>query len=646
MFVSVVIMIFIVVTYRGFIDSVDKYRSSAESLQAKQIISADLNSNIEKIKLLYYTVMLTSNKKKLLSINIKRLTQTIAKAQKLIAILEHGGVYQKSLPLNIAGQDMYAEAYHYTKPKFSIEAIRLKPKIEWLAQKSDYLEKLMQERIYVMAHHRDVMEPLSRIRNEISLFTKSIDSIFKRMEEDSNKLFFEAQKELTQQKALAKQTKEKHNILIYSAVFLLLLNILLGAYYFIRALRHKLYTDNLTQLYSRVKLEELPFDKHSLLLFIDIDDFSDINGLYGNEAGDQVLRCLADRIKEVAPKAMHFRVSGDVFGLYFSDMPLHTDSITKLIKDIRGYIYRYSRKKKICKEEISVTVGAAMGENCLHDAFMALDIAGSKKEPYHIFGDESEFKKEIEFNRYWHRELVRALDEDDILPFFQPIVDQALCIIGHEALMRLRKHDNEEIVYVSPMFLGVASKTKQYLPISQKMIEKTFIYFSNVKSSSFSVNLSSEDIETKSARDFLKSMIVQYDIANRVVFEILESSFVENQLVLQEFIAEFKSYGVRFAIDDFGSGYSNSRRVVNLNPDYIKIDGELVQNMLEDQKSYKMIESIVSYAQEFHIKTVAEHVSSPEIFEACKELGIDYFQGYLFAEPTAEIATKITKLTL
>jgi len=634
-------MIFLLLTYREFIRDLEGYRVRAESLQAKQIISADLNSNLEKIKLFYYRTMLTSNKEKVLDINMALLRDAITQAKELIAILEHGGIYQKKLQLNIAGQDLYAKSYYYPKPEFSIEAIRLKPKIVWLSEKSYYLERLMQKRIDIMKQHQSPMEPLSQIRNKISLFTKSINSIFKRMEEDSNKLFYVAQKELGIQKLSDSRTREHYNFLIYSAVLLLLLNILLGLYFLIKILRHKLYVDDLTQLYSRVKLEETIFDENALLLLVDIDDFSDINSLYGIEVGDGVLQHFSQKIKDFDPSVEHFRVAGDVFALYYMNATHNTDAIVAKIKALQWYLYHSHCPEHICQAEISVTVGAAIGKHCLHDAFMALDIANTKHEPYRIFSDESDFKKEIEFNRLWHNELSLALENDSVIPFFQPIVNQDMRIIKYEALMRLGKIVDGEIVYIPPIYLDVAVKTKQYLSLSQSMIKKTFIQFADETQGAFSINISYQDINTQTTRDFLKKMIVEHGVAGRVTFEILESSFIDSYDLLKIFIAEFQAYGAKFAIDDFGSGYSNAKRVVNLNPDYIKIDGELIKHMLDDRKSYKMVENIISYAKEFHITTIAEHVSSMELFKACKKLEIDYFQGYLFAKPAKELQTQV-----
>jgi EAL domain-containing protein (putative c-di-GMP-specific phosphodiesterase class I) len=92
--------------------------------------------------------------------------------------------------------------------------------------------------------------------------------------------------------------------------------------------------------------------------------------------------------------------------------------------------------------------------------------------------------------------------------------------------------------------------------------------------------------------------------------------------------------GVLIAIDDFGSGYANYAHILELKPDYIKIDGSLIQNILSDNDSKILVQSIVRFAHELNITTVAEYVENKEIFELLKEYGVDEFQGYYFGRPT------------
>jgi EAL domain-containing protein (putative c-di-GMP-specific phosphodiesterase class I) len=103
--------------------------------------------------------------------------------------------------------------------------------------------------------------------------------------------------------------------------------------------------------------------------------------------------------------------------------------------------------------------------------------------------------------------------------------------------------------------------------------------------------------------------------------------------VVKEFIAEAKRIGVEIAIDDFGSGYSNFEHLIHLDVNYLKIDGSLIQNLDTDENAQLIVKTIVQFAQALHIKTIAEYVSSEEIFNHVKELGIDYSQGYFIGKP-------------
>ena len=100
-----------------------------------------------------------------------------------------------------------------------------------------------------------------------------------------------------------------------------------------------------------------------------------------------------------------------------------------------------------------------------------------------------------------------------------------------------------------------------------------------------------------------------------------------------------KKYNCKIAIDDFGSGYSNLNHIINLDIDYIKIDASIIKNIDKDENSEHIVKLLVEFSKKLGIKTIAEFVSSKEIFEKVKKLGIDYSQGYYFSEPQKEIET-------
>ena len=126
---------------------------------------------------------------------------------------------------------------------------------------------------------------------------------------------------------------------------------------------------------------------------------------------------------------------------------------------------------------------------------------------------------------------------------------------------------------------------------------------------------------------------LKFEDRNRLVFEILESENLSDYDFLEEFVLKYKKLGVKIAIDDFGSGYSNFIRIIRLKPDYLKIDGSLIKNIDKDNNSYEIVKSIIAFSKTLNIRTIAEYVHSEEIFNLLLELGVDEFQGYYFGKP-------------
>jgi EAL domain-containing protein (putative c-di-GMP-specific phosphodiesterase class I) len=186
---------------------------------------------------------------------------------------------------------------------------------------------------------------------------------------------------------------------------------------------------------------------------------------------------------------------------------------------------------------------------------------------------------------------------------------------------------------ISPyFFIDRAKRINLYSEITKKVIQKSFEFFEG-KSIEFSINLSISDILEKEVVDFLIQKIYEYDIGYFLTIEITESEGIDNFEEVISFIKIVKNLGVKIAIDDFGTGYSNFSYLVKLQADFIKIDGSIIQDINKSKTAKAVIEAIVFFSKKVGMKTVAEFVSSKDIFKACKELEIDYFQGYLFDEP-------------
>lgn len=151
-----------------------------------------------------------------------------------------------------------------------------------------------------------------------------------------------------------------------------------------------------------------------------------------------------------------------------------------------------------------------------------------------------------------------------------------------------------------------------------------------------SINISVTDIEKTFTREKIFDLLEEYHSdAHRIVFELLEDEDVKDFNIIKDFIRHVKNQGVKIAIDDFGSGYSNFERLLEFEPDILKIDGSLIKNIVQDTYSKSIVETIVLFAKKQNIKTIAEYVENEEIFNILKDLGVDYSQGYYFGKPEA-----------
>ncbi len=150
-----------------------------------------------------------------------------------------------------------------------------------------------------------------------------------------------------------------------------------------------------------------------------------------------------------------------------------------------------------------------------------------------------------------------------------------------------------------------------------------------------SVNISFVDIQNLEFVEALGKNIKKLTIEqkNRLVFEILESDFISDYKVLDEFIFEYRKQGIKIAIDDFGTGYSNFSHILKIKPDYIKIDGSLIKDLDSDKHSYEIVKSIIDFSHSLEIKVIAEFIHNEEIYKIVKELEVDEFQGFYLGEP-------------
>lgn len=408
-------------------------------------------------------------------------------------------------------------------------------------------------------------------------------------------------------------------------------------------LEYRLYHDHLTELENHASMmKTIESSSFEVLFLININGFQNINDIYGLNAGNTVLKKFAKILQEFNSDERYkiYRVYGDEFVLYRGKEKSFYDEFEEDKKKVLTYLESIKIHLDVIDEYIDIepTIGVSVNEkNPFIKADMALKHAKKEHKQIVIYTQDIDNYKQLANDIYWKKEIKTALNSDNIVPVFQGIVDKSGKIIKYETLMRLAQYKDGEEQLISPIyFLTSAVKTQQYAKLTKAIVQKSFEIMKN-RSIDFSINLSFSDLSDPIRVKYLQDKMKEYGVEKRVIFEILESEIVSDYKLVLDVIKSFKEQGVRVAIDDFGSGYSNFEHILKLEPDYIKIDASLIKNILIDESSFTLVRAISEFSKELGIKVIAEFVSSKEIFEILKSLSIDEYQGYYFSIPSKDI---------
>lgn len=230
-------------------------------------------------------------------------------------------------------------------------------------------------------------------------------------------------------------------------------------------------------------------------------------------------------------------------------------------------------------------------------------------------------------------DLLQALRENRIIPYFQPIFDlRRRTVDQHEALVRLIQKNG---LVLTPMaFLSQAKEEGLHSEITKCVLEKSLAVFEGTKDK-FSINLSPDDLSNKETLRYIKNLLPKYQAHDQVIFEVVESDNEENFDAAKAFILDFTNEGYQVSIDDFGSGYLTLNHLENLPISYLKVDGYLIKSIFEEDAQLE-VKSILDFCKERNIKVVAERIENEELYQACQALGFNFFQGYHLGKPSPQ----------
>jgi len=409
------------------------------------------------------------------------------------------------------------------------------------------------------------------------------------------------------------------------------------------ALKDNLYTitDDKSSL-----LKQIEHYDYSIIVQVQIDEFDMLDKFYNSETVAHIEKNFSYKLISYLPKEYIFE---NVYYLTDGRFALLTDfsHFNKANIDLEKYLTQFVNNVKESslrfddmEFDVNITVSYAIGKYMIYeDSKIGLENAIKEKTKVSYSNDSSIIvAQEAKENLDMIKTVKIALDNYNIISYFQPIINNKTKEIEkYESLVRLIDGDGN---ILSPFyFLNISKKGNYYTKITERVLENSFKILHSL-TTKLSINISARDIEKEETRIKIFELLEEYkEDANRIVFELLEDEEVKDFNIIKDFIHDVKNRGVQIAIDDFGAGYSNFERILEFEPDIVKIDGSLVKNIATDTFSRNIVETIVLFAKKQNIQTIAEYVESEAIYNILNEIGVDYSQGYFFGKPT-EIENK------
>jgi len=410
-----------------------------------------------------------------------------------------------------------------------------------------------------------------------------------------------------------------------------------------REVEYRCFHDFHTDLPNTIMLQDdLKSGHYHYVLLLDISHFSVLNKEYGKEfAGHVIQRTAHVLMTNMHKNAKLYKIESDKFVVLLKDVT--TDDVETYCSQIISFFD--TKNVTVDESELHITFNIGVDRvrddtsETLINCEFALDRSKQLGSRHYEMYDEkiSDFKDEKDAIS-WLRRTRDLVCDENIQPYFQPIQDLKTGKITKYEVLARGIYEGE--IYPPFYFIAPAEKLGLSTSITRLMVNKSFAFF-KTKTEDFSINLTQRDLVDDYLIKFLQAKLKQYKIeASRVTFEILENVTVaKSSHKITQKLNELRELGFKIAVDDFGVENSNFSRLLEINLDFIKIDGIFIKNLKNNERNIKIIKAIVSLAKALEIKTVAEYVEDAEIYEIIKECGIDFAQGYYIGKPEAELIT-------
>ncbi|MEX1200385.1 MAG: EAL domain-containing protein [Methylophaga sp.] len=416
--------------------------------------------------------------------------------------------------------------------------------------------------------------------------------------------------------------------------------------------------DPLTDLCNRRRFTEefekslrsaIRYHHNNTLLYLDLDQFKDINDTSGHRAGDELLILVAKTLKKVTRFTdLVARLGGDEFAVL---MPESDDTgarilAGKILQELATIQLEYGT----VRHKVSASIGIVhypLHDASIHELLSYADLAMYKaktsgKSNFHVFSADDQTRQELETRVFWKHQVEDALENHNFILHYQPILELKSNTVEHyEVLIRMH-HPETGDISLPGKFIEVAEQVGLIRNIDQWVINSSIKKLAEMQkkgiNARFAINLSASMIDAPMLLPLLKKLIKKYEIdPSGLIFEVTETVAVSNLQKAKAMMLAIKALGCQFSLDDFGVGFSSFNYMRELPVDIIKIDGIFIKDLDKNADDQLFVKALVDVAKGLGRKTIAEFVENHAVLTLLRSYGVDFAQGFYVGRPAAEV---------
>lgn len=411
--------------------------------------------------------------------------------------------------------------------------------------------------------------------------------------------------------------------------------------------------DTLTGLLNRRRFqEELDLviaaaqrqNRTGVLLLIDLDQFKYVNDTGGHHSGDALLKLVANALagKTVAADVVA-RLGSDEFAVLLreADAAAAADLAATINGLLGGLEFAAAGQTLQISASVGIVIFPTHADN-VADLLASADLAvfQAKEEGrgrWHLFSETDKARERMRSRVFWREKVSQALAQDRFVLYYQPIMEIATRRVSHyEVLLRMQEEDGR---IIGPAhFIDAAERGGMIHAVDRMVIAKAVEFLAELNrggwNAAFSINLSGHAFNDPQLMPYLRQVLERSQVdTSKVIFEITETAAVSDFAIANSLMLDIKELGCRFALDDFGIGFSSFYYLKHLPVDYLKIDGSFIRQLADSLDDQIIVRAMSQAAAGFGKKTIAEFVETETTLTLLREYGIDYAQGYLISQP-------------